>query len=110
MQPEGGLQMNNISQGFSTTIPAGAIHSALRSEEVFILCASNTMTDELRTRFAAECCVEVLNLSALCTRIRAQLPATATFRAQIVEYYSKNDEMGIRWAFPQKIAFSKVAG
>jgi hypothetical protein len=110
MQPEGGLQMNNTTQGFSTTIPAGAIRAALKSEEVFILCASNTMKDELRIRFEAACCVEVFNISALCARIQAHLPTTATFRVQAVEYYAKSDEMGIRWAFPQKIAFSKMDG
>ena len=28
--------------------------------------------------------------------------------AKAVSYYSKNDEIGIRWAFPDKITFEKV--
>src|SRR5580704_5883424 len=54
--------------------------------------------------------LEVVNISALCARIQAQLPPGATFRAQAVKYYSKSDEMGIRWAFPNQIAFSKIEG
>jgi hypothetical protein len=28
--------------------------------------------------------------------------------ARAVSYYSKNDEIGIRWAFPDRIAFEKI--
>ena len=44
----------------------------------------------------------------MCARIQAQLPSTATFRAQRGIYYSPVDEIGAKWAVPDMIAFSKV--
>ena len=41
-------------------------------------------------------------------RIEAKLPAGSTFMAKAVSYYSKNDEIGIRWAFSDKITFEKI--
>ena len=66
------------------------------------------MNDELRIRFEAECSVEILKVFNLRARIEAKLAAGSTFMAKAVSYYSKNDEIGIRWAFPDKIAFEKI--
>ena len=40
--------------------------------------------------------------------IQARLPVGSTFMARAVSYYSKNDEIGIRWPFPDKITFEKI--
>ena len=100
--------MHNQTQGYTRVIPAGAFRANAKSNEIFILCASNSMKDELRVRFEAECCVEVLRVATLCARIEAKLPAGSTFMAKAISYYSKNDEIGIRWAFPDKITFEKI--
>jgi hypothetical protein len=81
-KPEGGLVINNQTQGKPFTIPEGAFDSSINTEEVFVLCASSSMTDELRVRFEAKACVEILRVATLCARIKAKLPPTATFRAQ----------------------------
>lgn len=107
-QPKGGLVIHNQTQGFTQVIPGGAFRANAKSEEIFILCASNSMKDELRVRFEAECCVEIVKVATLCARIKAKLPGRATFMAKAVSYYSKNDEIGIRWAFPEKITFEKT--
>ena len=107
-QPETGLIMHNQTQGYTQVIPAGAFRSFARSDEIFILCASNSMKEELRVRFEAECCVEIQKVAVFCSRICAELPSTSTFLAKAVTYYSVNDEMGTRWAFPDKITFEKV--
>lgn len=107
-QPETGLAMHNQTQGYTRVIPAGAFRANAKSDEIFILCASNSMKDELRVRFEAECCVEVLRVPTLCARIEAKLPTGSTFMAKAISYYSKNDEIGIRWAFPDKITFEKI--
>jgi hypothetical protein len=107
-QPDTGLVMHNQTQGCTQIIPAGAFRAKAKREEIFILCASNSMKDELRVRFEARCCVEILRAATLCARIEAKLPAGSTFMAKAVSYYSKNDEIGIRWAFPDKITFEKI--
>lgn len=107
-QPETGLVMHNQTQDYTGVIPGGAFRANAKSEEIFILCASNSMEDELRVRFEAECCVEILKIATLCARIEAKLPAGSTFMANAISYYSKNDEIGIRWAFPDKITFEKI--
>ena len=108
-QPDTGLVMHNQTHGYTRVIPAGAFRSnADKSDEIFILCASNSMKDDLRIRFEAECCVEILKVFNLRARIQARLPTGSTFMAKAISYYSKNDEIGIRWAFPDKIAFEKL--
>jgi hypothetical protein len=107
-QPETGLPMHNQTQGYTRVIPAAAFRSNAKADEIFVMCASNSMKDELRVRFEAECCVEILKVFNLRARIQAKLPAGSTFMAKAVSYYSKNDEIGIRWAFPDKITFEKV--
>jgi hypothetical protein len=100
--------MHNKTQGYTLVIPAGVFRANAKSEKIFILCASNSMKDELRVRFEAECCVEILKVAALCARIEAKLPAGSTFLAKAVSYNSATDEIGIRWAFPDKITFEKI--
>jgi len=107
-QPDTGLLIHNQTQGYTRVIPAGAFRANARSDEIFVLCASNSMKDDLRIRFEAECCVEILRVFNLRERIRARLPAASTFKAKAVSYYSKDDEIGIRWAFPDKITFEKT--
>jgi len=107
-QPDTGLVMHNQTQGYTRVIPAGAFRANAKSDEIFVLCASNSMKDELCIRFEAECCVEILRVFNLRARIEAKLPAGSTFMAKAVSYYSKNDEIGNRWAFPDKITFEKI--
>jgi hypothetical protein len=107
-QPDTGLPMHHQTQGYTRVIPAGAFRANAKGDEIFVLCASNSMKDELRIRFEAECCVEILKVFNLRARIKARLPAASTIMAKAVSYYSKNDEIGIRWAFPDKITFEKI--
>jgi hypothetical protein len=110
LKPVGGLVMHHERLGKSFTFPGGSFNSGINTEDVFILCASASMTDELRTRFEAKACVEIRKVATLCARIQAALPSTANFRAQRVTYYSPAGELGAKWAFPDMIAFSKVDG
>ena len=109
-KPKGGLVGNSVTEGKGFQLPEGSsFDSGVNTEEIFILCASASMGDALRDRFKAKAMVEIRKIATLCARIQAALPSTATFRAQRVVYYSKADEIGAKWAFPDMIAFSKVA-
>jgi hypothetical protein len=105
-KPEGGLIMHH--QGKSFTFPGGIFGSAVKTAEIFILCGSNSMTDDLRIRFEAKACVQIMRQTSFCQRIQYELPRTATFRAEPVVYYSPANEPGAKWACPDMIAFSKV--
>jgi hypothetical protein len=74
-----------------------------------VFCASRSLTDELRGKFEAVVCVEILKTRTLCARIEAALPPKATFRGQRVEYYQETEGGNPRWALPDKIATSKLS-
>lgn len=108
-QPKGGLVGHNQTQVKDFNLPEGSyFDSGVKSEEIFILCASNSMNDELRNRFEAKACVQILRPNNLRDRIGWELPRTATLRAEPVVYYSPINEPGPKWAFPDMIAFSKI--
>jgi hypothetical protein len=115
-RPEGGLIVNNLTQGTTFTLP-GAFESAAKQEEIFIFCLSRSLTDELRERFKAVACVEILNVRTFCDRMEtALLPSNATFPGrpgrkrigQRVEYYKETEAGNPRWALPDMIATSKL--
>ncbi len=108
-QPKGGIIITKENEP-SFRIPDGsAFNSGVNTEDIFILCGSNSMSDRLREGFKAVACVEIRTVALFCDRIKAELPPTASFRAERVVYYSKANEIGAKWAFPDMIAFSKNA-
>ena len=116
-RPEGGLIVNNLTKGTTFTLPRHSFESAAKQEEIFIFCLSRSLTDELRERFKAVACVEILNISSFCNRIEtALLPFKPTFPGrpgrkrigQRVEYYKETEAGSPRWALPDMIASSKL--
>jgi hypothetical protein len=116
-RPEGGLIVNNLTQGKTFTLPAGhAFESTVKLDEIFVFCLSRSFTDEIRERFDAVSCVEIVNTRIFCMRVEAALPAQATFpgppgRTRIgraVEYYQETESGNPRWALPDVIATSKL--
>lgn len=115
-RPEGGLIINNQTQGTISTLPGYAFESTAKQEEIFVFCLSRSLTNELRERFKAVVCVEILDIGAFCNRIEsALLPLKATFpgppnRKGIglrVKYYRETEAANPRWALPGMIATSK---
>jgi len=106
-RPAGGLLINNLTQGTSFTLPNSAFESTANQEEIFVFCASRSLSDEVRRRFEAAVCVEILKIQTFCERIKGALPADATFHAGRVEYYDQRDSVSPRWALPDQVAMSK---
>jgi hypothetical protein len=107
-QPKSGIIITKENEP-SFRIPDGsAFNSGVNTEDIFILCGSNSMSDRLREGFEAVACVEIRKVAIFCDRIKAELSPTATFRAERVVYYSKANEIGAKWEFPDMIAFSKM--
>lgn len=115
-RPEGGLIINNITQKTTLTLPGHAVESAAKQEEIFVFCVSGSLTDELRERFAAVACIEMLDIRTFCNRIEAALPPEATLPGppsherigHWVEYYQETEASNPRWALPGRIAASKL--
>jgi len=106
--PDGGLPINNLTRGFKKTFPGGSFQSKVKLEEIFVICASRSFTDELRDKFKAVVCVEITKIQTLSTRIRNALPKGSTFRNGAVMYYEAAEGPGTRWPQPELIAKSKV--
>ena len=114
-RPKGGLVVNNLTQGTTFTLPH-AFESSANPEEIFVFCLSGSLTDQLRRRFKAGVCIEILDIRHFCARITAALPSKATFpglprRPRIgrwVEYYEEIEGGNPRWALPDHIATSKL--
>jgi hypothetical protein len=115
-RPEDGLIINNLTQGKTSLFPGYAFESAANQEEIFVFCLSRLLSDELRRRFRASACVEILDIGAFCGRVEAALPPEATFPGlpgktrigQRVEYYKEAEGGNRRWALPDVIAASKL--
>jgi hypothetical protein len=109
-RPSGGLIINNQTQRTTFTLPEFAFESKANQEEILVFCVSRSLTDELRDRFEAVACVEILRVPTLCERLWRSLPPNATRYARRVEYYDEGDGAGTRWALPDQIATSKFKG
>ena len=115
-RPDGGLVINNMTQGTRFTLPRHSLTSAANPEEIFVFCVSRSCTDALRAEFEAEVCVEILDIPAFCARVEAALPPGVRFpgrpsRTRIgsrVEYYKDSENASPRWALPDLIATSKL--
>jgi hypothetical protein len=106
-RPTDGLLIHNQTQGTTFRWPDTAFESEANEKEIFVFCASRTLSDELSRRFEAAVCVEIKNISSFCARIQRRLPAAAKFYSGPVEYYDQGEGPGARWALPDRIARSK---
>jgi hypothetical protein len=117
LRPPGGLVVNNQTQGKTFTIPGAAFESSAREEEIFVFCASRTLSRQLREEFAAVACVEVTDIAAFCSRVQTALPPNAVFPGpkgctrlgNRVTYYTESEAVNPRWALPDLMATSKPA-
>jgi hypothetical protein len=105
--PPGGLLITNQTQATTGTLPGFQMESRTKQAEIFVLCASRYFSEEVRSRFGAVVCVEILKIAAFCERIKQALPQNATFFAGKVTYYDPTQGPEERWALPDLIARSK---
>src|SRR5882762_8355860 len=76
--PPEGLLVNNQAQATTGALPGFRMESRTKQAEIFVLCASRYLSEELRDRFGAVVCVEILKIAAFCRRIKQALPQNAT--------------------------------
>jgi hypothetical protein len=115
-RPTDGLIINNLTQGRTMTLPNHSFESTASQEEILVYCLSRSLTDELRRRFNAVACVEVLKTRPFFARVEVALPSDAVFPGMPshtrighrVEYYDEAEGGNARWALPDVIAISKA--
>jgi hypothetical protein len=105
-RPQGGLVINNITQGTSFCVPDSAMLSAVKQDEIFAFCMS-TSSDAVVANQLGETFVEILDGPQFVRRVRAALPENAKFFSRAVEYYDASDPPGARWAVPEFISTAK---
>jgi hypothetical protein len=105
-RPQGGLVINNITQGTSFCSPSSAMLSAVKQDEIFAFCMSTSsgavVADQLGKTF-----VEILDGPEFVRRVRAALPENAAFFSRAVEYYDASNPPEARWAVPEFISTAK---
>lgn len=105
-RPQGGLVINNITQGTSFCIPNSAMLSAVKQDEIFAFCMS-TSSDAVVANQLGSTFVEILDGPEFVRRVRAALPENATFFSRAVEYYDASNPPEARWAVPEFISTAK---
>jgi hypothetical protein len=108
--PSEGLLVSNQTQATSGTWPGWRMESRTKQAEIFVLCTSRSFSEELRDRFGAVVCVEILKIAEFCRRISRTIPQNPTFFAGRVTYYDPSQGPEERWALPDLIARSKFKG
>jgi len=109
-RPEGGLVINNQTQGKTFALANHSFESSASAKDILVFCVSRSRTDQMKDEFKAVACVEIREIKTFCDRIKAALPATATFMGRKVDYYQETDGGDPRWALPEKITLSKLKG
>jgi hypothetical protein len=114
--PAAGLEITNQTRGTKHTVTA--FTSTVRYDEIFVFCLSRAFSADLWDEFAAVVCIEVVDVPQFCSRVVAGLPGDASFpgapgRERVgrrVDYYNASEAAGTRYALPDQIACSKLAG
>src|SRR5207245_2570143 len=115
-RPSGGLAGRNHTKGRDFLISNGAVEFFAEAGEIFVYCMSKSRSQELRERFNAVACVEVLDAKSFGRRVQKSLPWKAVFGGRPgherlghhVAYYNVTDNPTPRWACPDLIATSKL--
>lgn len=115
-RPLDGLVLNPTSGGAPTVLPGHAFEATARTHEIFVFCLGRKLDTALGQDFAAEVCIEILNVPKFCERVTASLPPRAKLAGawghqrvgHRVRYYNGGDSCNPRWACPDLIATSKL--
>jgi len=114
LRPVGGVRIRNHTQG--RDMMASGVEFQARCAEIFVFCASGSQSDEMRKRFRATACVEIIDRKSFLRRVQRALPAGASLGGRPgherlghdVEYYDVTDDINPRWACPDLIGLSKI--
>ena len=110
-RPKGGLKIKLKETGQEL-----AMEQSLRFDahynDIFVYCMSTEQNDSMSTGFDGTVCVEIFDVPRFLARIRSALTLRRRVRvaqliAKPVTYHEEHEEVGINWAFPDRVAFRK---
>ncbi|PHV38586.1 hypothetical protein [Janthinobacterium sp. BJB304] len=110
-KPEGlDLMLNDDPK---PTIMQGSFESRVQSDDIFVFCLSTVLSTDLANDFKTTACIEIHNPSYLIGRIRSALERRPSVKNKkllhdTVQYYGPEQEVGVAWALPDRIAMSKT--
>jgi hypothetical protein len=109
---EGGLSLTMVESG-QTHMFDGSLESNARTEDIFVLCLSTELSADLAHDFGNATCIEIHDPVKLIAGIRSALKRRSSIKNENllhrpVTYYDAGDNVGIEWAFPDRIAMSKT--
>jgi hypothetical protein len=108
-RPTAGQQINNLTTGKQFTLPATFVSSVV-ANEIFVFCASESLSEELAREFDCDACVEICDVKRFTRRLQAAvraLPGSHALIRRPVSYYEDADPVGVNWALPELIVMSK---
>lgn len=112
-KPTTGLEITKSETGEKILLPEATFKSHISTDDIFIFCTSNKLSNELATNFKSNVCVEITNIAKFISGIRGALSIRPSIKDKQlifgeVNYYSINNPPIIDWALPEKIALSKL--
>jgi len=111
-RPKEGLVINTVQPARGSFIYYGGsmVASIKRPDEIFVMCLSNSLSNNLALKFNVKGCVEILSahrFEQLATNaIKTSFPG-AVCLGRNVKYYALSEEMGIDWSSPEHVLFRK---
>jgi hypothetical protein len=106
-QPEGGLQINDLTHKKSFPLQM-SFESSVRAAEIYILCLSLIFTDEVVRKFQAKAYIEIREPAIFIKRWLSALPKDAESFNRKVDYYRPEHGPGNIWPQPHLIASTKL--
>jgi len=109
--PADGLKATRVDDGTEIDLSGMSFNSSALCDDIFVLCASMSLSKEVAERFGAFC-VEIPDATLLIDRFRARAHATSQLDyAQTIggpiDYREVREAPGIAWALPDKLALIK---
>jgi len=112
-EPAGGLEINNLTQGWSQQLPGGSLRSSVKNpDKLFIFCTSQRLSADLASKFGSDACVEIMDVDRFVARLRTWLRRRPrvklkTLRHDAVTYYRTAEPPREVWALPDLIVMNK---
>lgn len=111
-QPDEGLRISNLSSGKLFDLPL-AHQSTADEDNIFVYCLSTEFSKELADRFRTSVCIEIQEPEKFISKVRAAIPPLHKIQSKHlahgpVNYYPRQEPPIVDWAFPDRIALSKL--
>ena len=94
-KPTSGLEITKSGTGEIVLLPEASFKSNINTDDIFIFCASNKLSNKLATDFKSNVCVEIMNITKFISGIRGALSVRPSIKDKQlifgeINYYAIN--------------------